>query len=100
MSMEPIFPITALQKKTAEVKQAAQADLVRITENGSAAYVFASEEVFEQRIREAAQEAVEIALIADGIEKGRADIAAGRYIEGVDEAWEDIERRAAEYAQG
>lgn len=98
MSMEPIYPITALQKKTAEVKAAAQEDVVRITENGAGAYIFATEEVYEQKIQEAVEEAVYIARIADAIERGRADIAAGRYIEGSDAAWAEIERRAAAYA--
>ena len=35
--MEPIYPITALQKKPAEVKAAAAEGIVRITENGMGA---------------------------------------------------------------
>ena len=48
--MDAIYPVTALQKQQGEVKKAAQAGIVRITENGKGAYVFCSEDVFE-RIR-------------------------------------------------
>ena len=96
-TLDPIYPITALQKKTAEVKEAAGRDVVRITENGAGAYVFAAEEVFEKRVREAAAQAVEDALIANAIERGRADIAAGRFLTG-DAAWDEIEKRAAVHA--
>ena len=99
MNMEPIFPITALQKKPAEVKAAAHKDVVRITENGSAAYIFATEEVYEKRIQEAVEDAVATARMAYVIERGRADFEAGRYIEGSDAAWAEVEKRAALYAQ-
>ena len=46
--MDAIYPVTALQKQQGEVKKAAQAGIVRITENGKGAYVFCSEEVFER----------------------------------------------------
>ena len=93
-TLEPIYPITALQKKTAEVKEAARRNVIRITENGVGAYVFASEEVFERSMREAAERAVEEALLSGVIERGRADIAAGKYLVG-DTAWDEVERRAA-----
>ena len=93
-TLEPIYPITALQKKTAEVKEAARQNVIRITENGVGAYVFASEEVFERSMREAAERAVEEALLSGVIERGRADIAAGKYLVG-DAAWDEVERRAA-----
>ncbi len=96
-TLNPIYPVTALQKKTAEVKEAARHDIVRITENGVGAFIFASEEMFEKRIREAVEQAVEDALIAGVIERGRADIAEGRYIVG-DAAWEEIEKRATSHA--
>lgn len=96
-TLDPIYPVTALQKKTAEVKEAARHDIVRITENGVGAFIFASEEMFEKRIREAVEQAVEDALIAGVIERGRVDIAEGRYIVG-DAAWEEIEKRVASHA--
>ena len=96
-TLDPIYPITALQKKTAEVKEAARHDVIRITENGIGAFVFASEEVYEKQLREAASAAVEEALIAQEIERGRADIASGRFVVGA-EAWDEIEKRAASHA--
>jgi len=96
-TLDPIYPITALQKKVAEVKEAAQRDIVRITENGAGAYVFASEEVYEKRVAEAVARAVEDALLAHAIERGRADIESGRYLVGA-AAWDEIEEQAIAHA--
>ena len=96
-TLDPIYPITALQKKTAEVKEAAHRDVVRITENGAGAFVFASEEVYEKSIKEAVDRAVEEALLAGVIARGRADMAAGRFKVG-ESAWNEIESRAASHA--
>lgn len=49
--MEPIYPLTSLAKDTKEVKEQAQKNVVRITENGKAAFIFTSEKMFEERIR-------------------------------------------------
>ncbi len=57
LSMNPIFPISALQKKQREVKEAAKDDVVRITENGSGAYIFCTEETFKRALAEAAEDA-------------------------------------------
>ena len=51
-------------------------------------------EMLEKRIREAVEQADEDVLIAGVIERGRADIAEGRYIVG-DAAWDEIEKRFA-----
>ena len=96
-TLDPIYPITALQKKTAEVKEAAHRNVVRITENGVGAFVFASEEVYEKSIKEAVDRAVEEALLANVIAHGRADMAAGRFMVG-ESAWDEIENRAASHA--
>lgn len=93
--MQPIFPISALQKRQGEVKAAAQADIVRITENGAGAYVFCSEALFEQAIREAAENAAYEARMASVIERGRADIAEGRLYRGTEAVRREIERRRA-----
>ena len=84
---------SALQKKQREVKEAAQTDVVRITENGIGAYVFCSESVFKQALAEAAEEAAYEARMEAAILRGRADIAAGRYIEGTDAVRAEIEKR-------
>lgn len=93
-ALEPIFPISALQKRQREVKEAARAGVVRITENGAGAYVFCTEETFQRKLDEAAENAAYEARVAMAVERGRADIAAGRYVTGVEAALEEIERRA------
>lgn len=96
--MEAIYPITALQKNNAEIKEVAREKPVHVTENGRAAYVFVSEEVLDQLIaRERAEAAWEAQVIAS-IDRGLADLEAGHYYE-VDDV-EDLmgivrERRAS-----
>lgn len=94
-AMQPIYPITALQKKQSEVKAAAARDVVRITENGVGAYVFCSEKVFERALQEAADAAVYEAQLASAIERGRADVAAGRVVCGTEAARAALDRRRA-----
>ena len=48
--MEPIYSMTTLQRNPSQVKEAAKSSVVRITEQGAAAYVFCSEDEFERRI--------------------------------------------------
>ena len=91
--LEPIYPISALQKRQGEVKAAAQSNIVRITENGIGAYVFCSEKLFREKLAEAAEAAAYEARMAAAIERGRADIAAGRCYAGSDAAIAEIERR-------
>ena len=91
--MSPIFPISALQKRQREVKEAARDDVVRITENGSGAYVFCSEAAFKRALAEAAEEAAYEARMEAVILRGKADIAAGRFVEGTDAARAEVERR-------
>lgn len=77
--MEAIFPISALQKEQKEVKEAAKKDIVRITEQGRAAFVFASEEALERRIQEERRQAVYEAKLGEIVVAGRADAEAGRF---------------------
>ena len=76
--MEAIFPISALQKEQKEVKEAARKGIVRITEQGRAAFVFASEEALEKRIQEERRQAVYEAKLEEIITAGRADVQGGR----------------------
>ena len=66
--MDPIYPVSALQKRQGDVKRAAQDHIVRITENGTGAYVFCSETMFEQRMAEVAEQAAYEERLAMGIE--------------------------------
>ena len=79
--MDAIYSATALRDHTLEVKQAARERLVRITENGNGAYVFCSEEVFQREVDDAVERALYAQRVSDAIDRGRADIAAGRYVE-------------------
>lgn len=76
--LEAIYPISALQKKQREVKEAAAKGIVRITEQGAGAYIFSSEEQYAAAIKKAQEEAVYEARLHDAIVSGRADMKAGR----------------------
>lgn len=93
--MEPIFSMTTLQRNPSEVKRAAKESVVRITEQGAAAYVFCTEEKFEERIAKERADAAYEARVLDAVGRGIADIESGRYVTSVDEAFE----RAAELRQ-
>lgn len=97
--MDAIFTATALRDHPREVKQAARTRLVRITENGSGAYVFCSEEVFQQEIDDAVERALYAQRVSDAIERGREDIAAGRFVEGIDAAKAAVASRRAAHDQ-
>lgn len=84
--MDAIYSATALRDHSREVKQAARERLVRITENGRGAYVFCSEEVFQQVVDDAVERALYAQRVSDAIGRGRADISAGRYVDGIEAA--------------
>lgn len=90
--MEPIYPIAALQRNSSQVKLAARDDVARVTEQGTGAYVFCGEEVFEERIAKQREDAAYEARLLGSVGRGVADIQAGRYVTSLDEAFE----RAAE----
>ena len=91
--MDAIYPVTALQKQQGEVKKAAQAGIVRITENGKGAYVFCSEDVFERMMQQVAEDAASEARLAALVNRGHADIAAGRVFRGTQAAMDEVEKR-------
>ena len=90
--MEAIFPITALSKQQQEVKEAARNDLVRITEHGSAAWVFASEEAFEKRVADAVADALYEAQVGSAVARGMRDFEHGDYVVGTDAARAELSR--------
>lgn len=53
-----VYPVSALQRNSREVRDAAKEKLLRITENGASAYIFCSEEVLERTINQAVEEAL------------------------------------------
>lgn len=82
--MAAIYSSAALKTKQREVKDAAREQVVHITENGNAAFVLLSEELYERNLREAAERAAYEERVRLCIRNGRADVAAGRVIEGLD----------------
>ena len=96
--MEPIYSMTTLQKNPSEVKKQAKHDLVRITEQGGAGYIFCSEEAFEKRIAKEREEAAYEARLMDAVGRGITDIEAGRYVTSIDEAFENADKLRKNYA--
>lgn len=76
--MAAIFPISDLQKHPSEVKAFAQKEVVHLTENGRGAYVFMSEELFEDYILRRQEEAIWEQGLFDAIERGLRDVEEGR----------------------
>ena len=96
--MEPIFTMTALQRSPSQVKKAADNGLVRITDQGSGAYVFCGEEAFERLIARVREEAAYEARLVEAIGRGVSDIENGRYYDSVDEAFEAAAKMRQQYA--
>ena len=76
--MEAIYSSVALRDRQREVKEAARKDVVHITENGNGAFVFCSEEVFERRMRQVAEDAIYAERMSWVVREGREDVANGR----------------------
>ncbi len=91
--MTVIYSSAALKTKQREVKDAALKDVVHITENGNGAFVFCSEALFEEKLREAAEQAAYEERMLAVVERGRSDFAAGRVVEGTAAAFAAIEQR-------
>lgn len=79
--------MTTLQRNPSKVKAAAESSIVRISEQGAGAYVFCSEDAFEQRIAREREDAAFEARLAEAIGRGVSDIEAGRFTTSVDEAF-------------
>lgn len=80
----PIYSFAALKSKQREVKDRAEYEVVHLTENGNAAFILCSEEVFAQEKEKAAAEAVFEQELKKAITQGRKDIQEGRYVMGAD----------------
>jgi len=91
--MTTIYSSAALKTRQREVKDAALKDVVHITENGNGAFVFCSEALFEEKLREAAEQAAYEERLIAVVERGRADFAAGRVVEGTEAALDAIAQR-------
>ena len=91
--MAVIYSSAALKTRQREVKDAALKDVVHITENGNGAFVFCSEELFEQKLEQAAEQAAYEERMRAVVMRGRSDFASGNYVEGAEEALSEIARR-------
>ncbi|WP_139651025.1 hypothetical protein [Raoultibacter phocaeensis] len=96
--MEPIYPLTALSKDVKEVKDCAKENVVRITENGKAAYIFTSEKVFEERIRREREDAAYEAYLLKAVGEGIEDVQAGRYVTTREEVFAEASKRRKRHA--
>lgn len=76
--MEAIFPISALQKDAASVRQEAERDLVRLTVDGRGKYVFATEDVLEDYVQRRIEDALFEQRLIEQLELSMEDIEAGR----------------------
>ena len=88
----PIYSFAALKTKQREIKDRAAEEVVHITENGNAAYIFCSEDVLAQEKARAVEEALYERRVMEVLER-EADFAAGRVFHGVAEARAEVEKR-------
>ncbi|MCH4221088.1 MAG: sodium:proline symporter [Eggerthellaceae bacterium] len=93
--MEAIYPITSLVREPASIKAEAQKNVVHLTEHGSGAYIFCSEEVFDQYLQAAKEQALLEHEMAEAIEDGRADYYDGRVYKGTDKLREALKKSQA-----
>lgn len=77
--MTPIFPSTALKNQQREIKKLADTQLVYITENGRGKYVFTSQEVLDQTIADAVEDALYEQRLSDALAESRDDFENGQY---------------------
>lgn len=89
----PIYSFAALKSKQREVKDWGSKEVVHITENGNAAYVFCSEEVFAREKARAIEDALYEPEVVSLVERGEADRSEGRVYHGIDAAKAEVERR-------
>lgn len=89
----PIYSFAALKSKQREVKERGSREVVHITENGNAAYVFCSEEVFAEEKAQAVRDALYEQELISLLERAEADREAGRVYHGIDAVKCEIDKR-------
>lgn len=95
--MTAIFSSAALKTRQREIKDIARKDVVHITENGNAAFVFMSEELFEERVSRAAEEAALAERMRACIKASDDCFDNGQYIEGTDAFLGALDERLASH---
>lgn len=86
--MAKIFSSAALRTKQREIKDIARNELVHITENGNAAFVFCSEDVLETLLEQERESALYEARLLAAVDRAEEDMAAGRYVSDIEKARE------------
>lgn len=92
-AVSPIYSFAALKSKQREVKDRGAKEVVHITENGNAAYIFCSEEVFAQEKANAIEDALYEERLKALLERSQVDLAAGRVYHGIEAAKLEVEKR-------
>ena len=89
--MTAIYSSAALKTRQREIKDIARKDVVHITENGNAAFVFMSEE----QLNNAAEEAALTERMRACIKASDDCFEQGEYIEGTDAFFSALDERLA-----
>lgn len=89
----PIYPSTTLRADMRTIKEATREALAIITGGSKGTYLFGSEQSLADEVSSAAWEEANAARIIESVERGRAGIARGEYIEGADAAIAWAEKR-------
>ena len=93
--MTAIYSSAALKTRQREIKDIARRDVVHITENGNAAFVFISEDLFEEQLNKAAEEAALTERMRACIKASDDCFEQGEYIEGTDAFFSALDERLA-----
>ena len=93
--MTAIFSSAALKTRQREIKDIARKDVVHITENGNAAFVFMSEELFEEQLNKAAEEAALTERMRACIQASDNCFDDDQYIEGTNAFFSALDERLA-----
>ena len=93
------YPSTALTNQLWEIERLADDELVYITENGHAKYVFMAQEVFEHAIADAVEQALYEERLKSALTQSRRDFAQGNYCSSREELKERVARKRMQNAQ-
>lgn len=97
--MAAIYSSAALKTRQREVSDEARRNIVHITENGNAAFVLMSEELFDRAVNDAAERAAYEERVRACIRAGRGDVAEGRYVEGIDAFFSTLNAKVANHSK-
>ena len=92
----PVYPSTTLKTDFKAIKDATRDVYAIITDGTRGNFLFGAESCIENEFAEIAWDEANAERIIEGVERGRAGIARGEYIEGADAAiaWAERERLA------